>query len=96
MRVAVAKLFSARARRTSRVVSNRPDHVDDPALPSAVADAVKGRPDAAGRSSTDYELGGARLRKPASARMRHIPAARTPAALTCRNSSETSRLGALL
>jgi hypothetical protein len=75
---AVAKLFSARARRASRVVVNGPDLFDDPALPSAAADAAEGRlePGRAllAESSADHELRGARLQKLSTAVLPHIPA----------------------
>jgi hypothetical protein len=75
---AVAKLFSARARRVSRVVVNGFDLFDDPALPSAVADAAKGKLEPGRRlladSSADHELRGARLRQLSLAVAPHISA----------------------
>jgi hypothetical protein len=75
---AIAKLFSAKARRESRVVANGLDLFDDPALPSAVADAEKGRLETGrallAESVADYELRGARLGMLSTAVVPHLSA----------------------
>jgi hypothetical protein len=75
--VALAKLFSARARQAARVVANGYDLFDDAELPAAVTEVRNGRFEPARQllaSSSSADLRSARLRKFAEAAVPHIPA----------------------
>jgi hypothetical protein len=75
--VALAKLFSSRARQAARVVENGYDLFDDPELPAAVTEVQNGRFETARQllaSASSAELRSARLRRFAEAAIPHLPA----------------------